>query len=82
MLPEGVVGYLKVGHDVTDHIEHEKALQNAEQEIYRARSAKSRFLETASNDMRHHLQTLSLLNGALRKTVTEPKAQHMFCAAR
>ena len=73
-----IVGYLNVGHDVTDHIKHEKALQNAEQEIYRARSAKSRFLETASNDMRHHLQTLSLLNGALRKTVTEPKAQNMF----
>jgi len=43
-----------------------------------ARNAKSRFLETASNDMRHQLHTLSLLNGALRKTVTEPKAHEMF----
>ena len=56
----------------------EDALQQAEQEADRARNAKSRFLESASNDMRHHLQTLSLLNGALRKIITEPKAQEMF----
>jgi signal transduction histidine kinase len=56
----------------------ELELQQAEQEVDRARNAKSRFLETASNDMRHHLHTLSLLNGALRKTVIEPKAHKMF----
>lgn len=56
----------------------EDALRQAEQESDRARNAKSRFLETASNDMRHHLHTLSLLNGALRKTVKEPKAHEMF----
>jgi len=56
----------------------EEELQQAEQEADRARNAKSRFLETASNDMRHQLHTLSLLNGALRKTVTEPKAHEMF----
>ena len=56
----------------------EEALQKAEQEADRARNAKSRFLETASNDIRHDLQTLSLLNGALRKTVTQAKAQEMF----
>ena len=56
----------------------EDALQKAEQEADQARNVKSRFLESASNDMRHHLQTLSLLNGALRKIVTEPKAQEMF----
>jgi signal transduction histidine kinase len=56
----------------------EEALQKAEQEAERARNAKSRFLETASNEIRQHLQTLSLLNGALRKTVTQAKAQEMF----
>jgi signal transduction histidine kinase len=50
----------------------------AEQEANRAINAKSRFLETASNDLRHHLQTLSLLNGALRKVSKEPEAQKMF----
>jgi len=56
----------------------QEALQEAEQEADRARNAKSRFLETASNDIRQHLQTLSLLNGALRKTVTDSKAHEMF----
>ena len=56
----------------------DKALQKAEQEVDRARKAKSRFLETASNDVRHHLQTLSLLNGTLRKIVTQEKAQDIF----
>ncbi len=56
----------------------EQALRQAEQEADRARNAKSRFLETASNDMRHHLHTLGLLNGALRRTVLEPKAHKMF----
>jgi signal transduction histidine kinase len=56
----------------------EAHLQILEKEAERARNAKSRFLQTASNDMRHYLQTLSLLNGALRKTVTEARAQEMF----
>ncbi len=50
----------------------------AEQEADRARNAKTRFLETASNNLRHHLQTLSLLNGALRRVVTGAQAQKMF----
>lgn len=53
-------------------------IQEVEMEADRARNAKSRFLKTASNDMRHYLQTLNLLNGALRKTVTETKPQEMF----
>jgi len=73
-----IVGYLNVGHDITERIEQEKAVQRAEQEADRARNVKSRFLKTASNDLRHHLQTLSLLNGALRKIVTEPEAHKMF----
>ncbi len=56
----------------------EEALQKAKQDAERARNAKFRFLKTASNDMRHYLHTLNLLNGALRKTVTERKAHDMF----
>jgi two-component system, sensor histidine kinase len=55
----------------------EEALQKAEQETDRANQAKSRFLETTSNDMRQHLQTLSLLSAVLRKSVTDPKLQKM-----
>jgi signal transduction histidine kinase len=56
----------------------EEILQIAEQEANRARNAKSRFLEASSNDIRHHLQTLMLLNGALTKTAGEAKAQEML----
>ena len=39
-----------------------------------ANQGKSRFLATASHDLRQPLQTLSLLNGALRRIVTERDA--------
>lgn len=45
----------------------EEALEKAEREADRAWRAKSRFLETASNDVRHHLQTLSVLNAHYAK---------------
>jgi signal transduction histidine kinase len=56
----------------------DKDLQRAQRDAERARSAKMRFLETASNDIRHHLQTLVLLNATLRKTVQNEKAQQLF----
>ncbi len=56
----------------------EETLQEAEREADRARSAKSRFLGASSNDIRHHLQTLMLLNGALNKTVADAKVQNMI----
>lgn len=55
----------------------EEALQQAEEEAERARNAKSRFLESTSNDMRQHLQTLSLLGAVMRRKVVEPKAQEI-----
>ena len=72
------VGYLNVGHDVTERLKQEKELQRAEQEADRARNAKSRFLDATGNDLRHQLQTLSLLNGVLHKVVKDSKAQKMF----
>jgi two-component system, sensor histidine kinase len=40
----------------------------------RANQGKSRFLATASHDLRQPLQTLSLLNGTLRRIVSDPDA--------
>jgi signal transduction histidine kinase len=40
----------------------------------RANEGKSRFLATASHDLRQPLQTLALLNGSLRRIVTAPEA--------
>jgi two-component system CheB/CheR fusion protein len=56
----------------------EDTVEFALREADKARAAKRRFMQTASNDIRHHLQTLVLLNAALAKTVDDPKAQKMF----
>ena len=56
----------------------DEKLLRVEREADRARSAKMRFLDAAGNDIRHHLQTLVLLNATLRRTVQNEKAQDMF----
>lgn len=56
----------------------EEALQQAMRDADRARNVKSRFLGTANDYLRQRLQTLSLLNGTLRKVVTEASAQEIF----
>ena len=48
----------------------DRARESADQ----ANLAKSRFLATASHDLRQPLQSLSLLNGTLRRMVTDPDA--------
>ena len=56
----------------------EEKLRLAVQETDNARQAKKRFLESASNDIRHQLQTLVLLNAALGKTTDPDKVQKML----
>ena len=62
--------------DVTQHAQLEAELNAAREAAEAARAAadranqaKSRFLATASHDLRQPLQTLALLNGALRRMV-------------
>jgi PAS domain S-box-containing protein len=64
--------------DVTDRNEMEAALIEARKDAERANSANSAFLAAASHDLRQPVQALSLLNGALRRTVTEPKSLQML----
>jgi PAS domain S-box-containing protein len=48
------------------------AANRAREEADRANQAKSRFLATASHDLRQPLQSLSLLNGVLRRVAQDP----------
>jgi len=57
--------------DITDHREIQLALREARESADRANLAKSRFLATASHDLRQPLQALSLLNGTMRRIVKD-----------
>ncbi|MDA8350141.1 MAG: ATP-binding protein [Pseudomonadota bacterium] len=61
--------------DVTAHRRIQAALLEARQAAERAAQTKSRFLATASHDLRQPLQSLALLNGALMRMVSDTQAQ-------
>src|SRR5579872_7255134 len=64
--------------DVTDRKAAEAELLLARATADKANQAKSRFLATASHDLRQPLQSLSLLNGALRRVVNHPDAMEVL----
>jgi PAS domain S-box-containing protein len=61
--------------DDSDRKRAEAELIVARESADRANQAKSRFLATASHDLRQPLQSLSLLNGALRRSIVDPDAR-------
>jgi len=63
--------------DVTDRKQVEQALKEARREADHANLAKSRFLATASHDLRQPLQTLGLLSGALRRMISDDETREV-----
>ena len=63
--------------NISERKQIKQALVEAMQQADRANAAKSRFLAAASHDLRQPLQTLSLLQGLLAKTVQRPKEQEL-----
>jgi len=63
--------------DVTSRKEMEQELIEARREAERANKANTAFLAAASHDLRQPVQALSLLNGALRRTIKESLALEM-----
>lgn len=57
--------------DITDRRKIQMQLREARDAAERADQAKSRFLATASHDLRQPLQALSLLNGTMRRIVRD-----------
>ena len=64
--------------DVTDRTRMEQEIIASRQAAERANKANSAFLAAASHDLRQPVQALSLLNGALRRTVKNERALEMI----
>ncbi|MDX1500135.1 MAG: PAS domain S-box protein [Woeseiaceae bacterium] len=64
--------------DVTERKQMEAEIIAARQQAERANKANSAFLAAASHDLRQPVQALSLINGALRRTVKDNRALEMI----
>ena len=64
--------------DVSERKQMEQEIIAARQDAERANKANSAFLAAASHDLRQPVQALSLLNGALRRTVKNERALEMI----
>jgi len=64
--------------DITERKRMQDEIIAARREAERANKANSAFLAAASHDLRQPVQALSLLNGALRRTVKDERALEMI----
>ncbi len=74
---DGVEGVVITFTNISDRKQAAKAVDDAKKVAELATVAKSRFLAVASHDLRQPLQTLSLLQGLLAKSVEGEKSQSL-----
>ena len=74
----GVEGVVITFTDITERRRFSDALDVAKRQADGANAAKSRFLAAASHDLRQPLQTLTLVQGLLAKTVQGEKARNFL----
>ncbi len=60
--------------DVSDRVQREEAVEQARQEAEDANTSKSRFLATASHDLRQPLQSLGIYLSVLQRMLSSPEA--------
>ncbi|MDE2050867.1 MAG: PAS domain S-box protein, partial [Gammaproteobacteria bacterium] len=70
--------YMRLVAEVIARAQEEGVVRAARDLANRASQAKSRFLATASHDLRQPLQTLALLNGTLRRTMKDQDVMEML----
>ena len=64
--------------DIRQRQRTDEALRTAKLQAEHALATKSRFLATASHDLRQPIHSLTLLNKALSKSIDQPEAQKML----
>jgi PAS domain S-box-containing protein len=78
VMQESATFVSSVIRDVTERKKMERDIIAAREAAERANKANSAFLAAASHDLRQPVQALSLLNGALRRTVKDERALEMI----
>lgn len=73
----GIEGVVITFSDITERKRTADALEHAKREAELATVAKSRFLAAASHDLRQPLQTLTLLQGLLARSITSQQQQKL-----
>lgn len=76
--PDGrVSAVIATSRDMTEHLASEEALKRARAEAEHANKAKSRFLASASHDLRQPFQALQLFHHLLSARLTEPETRRI-----
>jgi FixJ family two-component response regulator/signal transduction histidine kinase len=78
----GTAGVVIIFSDVSAQHRAHEALTRAKRTAERANAAKSRFLATASHDLRQPLQSLALLQGLLEKSAEGERSQKLVRSFR